>query len=282
MPVIDTIKGVQLHKLFPQYQHWTQTRHVRCGKDRLALKCSNGLILGFKCSLPKIAFGNNHTLIKDQLHVNRLLIQIKDTLSLYGIPMEQLHFTRVDACWQFDIDPNRAFAAFRHLRHPRARLFNEYEKSGKTGIFWKGKYRRLRVYADRQGEIRRSRGITRFELELHGEALDQAQLRDRLLIAKAYAAFREAFLGFNTAPAGTAIKVKDEALIYAERQTGNILPLLRQCLSDYQVKQFQRKLARTVLDHELYDLPKLLPVNCLPIAVEPFPKDRARIRLLTP
>lgn len=97
-----------------------------------------------QCSLPRVLFGDNTNLIKDENSLNqafdKMRLQMLEVLEFDTIP----RWTRLDLVWNFIGDIDEYIATFQNTKHPSVR--NPVRVFQGESITWGGKYTTLQIY----------------------------------------------------------------------------------------------------------------------------------------
>ena len=197
---------------FQRYENYL--KHSPLG-IRLSIRA--GTVVKVEVDLPKLLYGHNGRLLKTQAELDRAFVRLK--LALQTICVEaapghgyhpgdiegdlQTHFTRIDLVWQFDLAPAFVFGALRNAKHPEIHKAKG-EWQDQTLVF-PGTKLRIIIYDKAAKERAKcSHDVLRFEVQLHGEKIDQHfavaenNVLTRLPIDRAYAAYRSVLLGFGS------------------------------------------------------------------------------------
>ena len=192
-----TRAGFSSRNCFGSSQGFRLTHHA----TGLSASGSGHQIRSVQFSLPNVLFGSNGQLIKSQAEIDQAMARAAELLTQVGQPVGVIsHYSRVDLCWQFALDPELAILAHRHARHPRIRS-NAGRYEGQS-LFWAGSGLRVRMYDKELEMIRRRGNILRVEFQLQNRLLEDLMPAgeprlNRLDFNRAYRVFRELMLGFE-------------------------------------------------------------------------------------
>jgi hypothetical protein len=216
--MVDTISIIQPHQLFNSGMRpgWRSRPCIVLDENGQSRSFSlDHLPTGFftkgkgdcailhSASLPRLLFGHNGKLIKDQMELDLGFKNLRERSAEIGSPTtETLYFTRVDLVWQFQVDVDLFIQAHRNSRHSRIRFDPSlYER---RSLIFKGSEVKIRMYDKIRKMFRRNGNILRVEVELHGrrlmEELGGNERVTSLDFNSCYQAFRRLMLGFEPPP----------------------------------------------------------------------------------
>jgi hypothetical protein len=216
--MIDTANMIQPHELFETglMPDWKSTSSVAQSDEgqirefylrhlptKYFTKGKNGYTLFHTASLPRLVFGDNGKLIKNQEQLDAGLNLLFAKAAEIGRPTtDKFHFTRVDLVWQFQVDVPLFIQAHRNSRHSRIRIDPRlYEK---RSLMFKGSEVKIRMYDKVREKFKRDGNILRVEVELHGrrlmEELGGGEQVTSLNFDLCYQAYRRVMLGFEQSP----------------------------------------------------------------------------------
>ena len=252
-----------------------------------------GSVVKVETDLPKLLYGHNGRLIKTQAELDCASARLRQALqtvchaagpTVGFYPGEvagdlQTHYKRIDLVWQFDLAAAFVFAALRNAKHPEIHKAKG-EWQDQTLVF-PGTKLRVSIYDKKAKERARcSHHVLRFEVQLHGEKIDQHfavaenNVLRRLLIDRAYAAYRDVLLGFGSDlvpdPEHEGTVADFVALMVTKLPDGD--PVTLYCLTrkmcPRRSRKFRKEVGKRVPRLVHFSWADLLPEHHLPPAVE--------------
>jgi hypothetical protein len=237
-----------------------------------------------RASLPRLLYGHNGKLIKDQAELDNALelLQAKGD-EIGNLTHSGHHFTRVDLVWQFRGDPARFVLAHRHARHPR--IHSDPVQYASRSLALEGSEMRISIYDKTLERFKRNGDVVRVEVQLRGDRLKEelgAKKRvTKLDFSDCYRAYRRILLGFCP-PAIPEVGSIGNFLAIGERegwQAAGIpaFDLYTADLGQRQRRRLQRQMAASRPTVHQIDWAQLLPADGPPDAVEPLPPPQPAI-----
>lgn len=281
--MVDTVGFQLLLKL-----HDPLTARKSLQRQGISVGVSNGHITWVAASLPRILFGQNSTLIRNQAQLNDALAKLDSLLAQFGtIVYARQHFTRVDLVWQFKRRVARFALSMFRVNHPeiRAEVCLFRNRKGITGIWWKSGAKSgtggkggpliIRAYDKSDKGIKSPQPVLRIEVQLRGKKLTQKLGNNapvnRLDIRDCYQAYRNTLLGFTPNPL-PAVSSKNKLLMLAADELGiPIDELIADFSCDETMRRYRISASAAIASAKFTNLAMLLPPNALPPVVQPGP-----------
>lgn len=167
-----------------------------------------GSVNTVKCSLPRVASGDNSKLLRSQEDLDASINTLREVCAKICNPKGGIqHFKRVDLTLDFKCDPAAVIAAHRHCRYPGT-SGDKYRSLSESSACWEYSGRRFAFYdkgrerAMKNGDGECTSNILRVELQLKSSVLKSllgktwADYPKKLDFEEAYASYREQLLSF--------------------------------------------------------------------------------------
>ena len=270
-----------------EWSIWWNNQSLKCTAVHKAtgirLQIINEIVVSAQASLPRLLFGSNGVLIKDQSQLSAALSALKTFLSSLMEIKYQPRLTRIDLVWQFVADPLILCQLLRNWRLPHGRR-DPREYYGTNVVFRRNK-EAIQVYDKGLELYGKSSQIARCELQCRhlSKFFDVVPYSlDELHFTCCYAAYRkaitEAFPSKIACRDGLEERIKTIDLLVAvcvecERQ-GHLLAgmnaaqFIQKQMTPKQVRGFKTKLYQQQAALIDWDWAEILPLSGPPTPID--------------